>query len=559
MKLASFSVSNYRSITTTPKIQTSNMTVLVGKNNEGKSNILRALVLAMDIMQLYSDNPRALNFSLRYLRGRYMWERDYPISRQERHPNGISSIDLIFQLSDQEAAEVRQLTGTHISNSVPVRVSLSENSAKIDIPKRGTAAFTNAENKRAVINYVCNKIDFNFIPAVRTENDTIKVIDTLISKELATLESDQNYISATETIERLQQLVLDSISTQILAPLQEFLPAVRDIIINLVKERRRAAMRSNAEVIIDDGTPTPIQQKGDGIKSLTALAMLNIPNETDRVSVIAIEEPESHLHPESAHQLFQTIATLAENHQVILTTHSPLFISRKCIKENVIVNGGRATPARRIKDIRDVLGTKVADNLITAEKVLLVEGEDDKIALQKLLPHMSDTISQALQNGTLIIDHLAGSGNLPYKLTFYCSIQCQYHVLLDNDEAGRQAGQSAVTQGLLTNREITYTICNDSPNAEMEDCYAKESYKDAILEEFGVSIAVREFRGNGKWSDRLKQCFLAQGKQWNDRIEKQVKFTVAEALPEDPDRALNPYKRSSIDALARALETMLSQ
>lgn len=559
MKLASFSVSNYRSITTTPKIQTSNMTVLVGKNNEGKSNILRALVLAMDIMELYSDNPRALNFSLRYLRGRYMWERDYPISRQERHPNGISSIDLIFQLSNQEVAEIRQLTETHISNSVPVRVSLSESSAKIDIPKRGTAAFTDAENKRVVINYVCNKIDFNFIPAVRTENDTIRVIDTLINKELATLESSQDYIHATETIERLQQQVLDSISTQILVPLQEFLPAVRDIKINLVKERRRAAMRSNAEVIIDDGTPTPIQQKGDGIKSLTALAMLNIPNETDRVSVIAIEEPESHLHPESAHQLFQTITSLSENHQVILTTHSPLFISRKRIRENVIVNGGKAPPARRIKDIRDVLGTKVADNLITAEKVLLVEGEDDKIALQKLLPHMSDTISQALQNGTLIIDHLAGSGNLLYKLTFYCNIQCQYHVLLDNDEAGRQAGQIAVTQGLLTDREITYTICNGSPNAEMEDCYAKESYRDAIWEGFGISITGREFRGNGKWSDRLKQCFLAQGKQWNDRIEKQAKFAVAQALPEDPDRALDPHKRSSIDALARALEIMLNQ
>ena len=333
MKLASFSVSNYRSITTTPKIQTSNMTVLVGKNNEGKSNILRALVLAMDIMELYSDHPRALNFSLSYLRGRYMWERDYPISRQERHPNGISSIDLIFQLSDQEVAEIRQLTGTHITNSVPVRVSLSESSAKIDIPKRGTAAFTDAIIKRVVINYVCNKIDFNFIPAVRTENDTIRVIDTLINKELATLESSQDYIHATETIERLQQQVLDSISTQILAPLQEFLPAVRDIKINLVKERRRTAMRSNAEVIIDDGTPTPIQQKGDGIKSLTALAMLNIPNETDRVSVIAIEEPESHLHPESAHQLFQTITSLSENHQV--SQHIALYLLAGSVSERM--------------------------------------------------------------------------------------------------------------------------------------------------------------------------------------------------------------------------------
>lgn len=37
MRLIRFSVTNYRSITTAHKIQMSNMTVLVGKNNEGKS------------------------------------------------------------------------------------------------------------------------------------------------------------------------------------------------------------------------------------------------------------------------------------------------------------------------------------------------------------------------------------------------------------------------------------------------------------------------------------------------------------------------------------------
>ena len=59
MKLASFSVTNYRSITTAHKIRTNNMTVLVGKNNEGKSNILRALTLAMNVMKAYAEEPRS--------------------------------------------------------------------------------------------------------------------------------------------------------------------------------------------------------------------------------------------------------------------------------------------------------------------------------------------------------------------------------------------------------------------------------------------------------------------------------------------------------------------
>ena len=39
MKLVSFSVTNYRSITKAHKISLGQYTVLLGKNNEGKSNI----------------------------------------------------------------------------------------------------------------------------------------------------------------------------------------------------------------------------------------------------------------------------------------------------------------------------------------------------------------------------------------------------------------------------------------------------------------------------------------------------------------------------------------
>ncbi|MBK8686880.1 MAG: AAA family ATPase [Betaproteobacteria bacterium] len=44
MELVSFSVSNYRSITSAYKLPIRSPTVLIGPNNEGKSNILRALV-----------------------------------------------------------------------------------------------------------------------------------------------------------------------------------------------------------------------------------------------------------------------------------------------------------------------------------------------------------------------------------------------------------------------------------------------------------------------------------------------------------------------------------
>jgi AAA15 family ATPase/GTPase len=51
MKLVSFSVQNYRSIAKANRIEVGRYTVLVGPNNEGKSNVLRALVTAMDVLK----------------------------------------------------------------------------------------------------------------------------------------------------------------------------------------------------------------------------------------------------------------------------------------------------------------------------------------------------------------------------------------------------------------------------------------------------------------------------------------------------------------------------
>lgn len=131
MKLSDFSVINYRSITTARKIHTNNMTVLVGKNNEGKSNILRALTLAMDIMKLYAMNPRMLSTSRVYLQGRYNWERDYPVSLQEVNPNGLSSVDLTFELSEHEINDIRQITGIRLSSYIPVRVSINHSTINV--------------------------------------------------------------------------------------------------------------------------------------------------------------------------------------------------------------------------------------------------------------------------------------------------------------------------------------------------------------------------------------------------------------------------------------------
>lgn len=69
----------------------------------------------------------------------------------------------------------------------------------------------------------------------------------------------------------------------------------------------------------------------------------------------------------------------------------------------------------------------------------MVEGEDDKISLSKILPCYSEKVGKALKTSSLIIKSLGGTGNLSHDINDLNGSMCRYVVLLDNDDAGRNA------------------------------------------------------------------------------------------------------------------------
>ncbi|WP_366521822.1 AAA family ATPase [Herbaspirillum rubrisubalbicans] len=81
MRLAAFSVTNFRSLTNQHQIRLAESTVLLGRNNEGKSNVLHALNIAMNALKVHARDisPHAIP-----LEQRYYWERDFPLSLQSR-------------------------------------------------------------------------------------------------------------------------------------------------------------------------------------------------------------------------------------------------------------------------------------------------------------------------------------------------------------------------------------------------------------------------------------------------------------------------------------------
>src|SRR5579862_279038 len=211
---------------------------------------------------------------------------------------------------------------------------------------------------------------------------------------------------------------------------------------------------------------------------------------SDRSLVLAIEEPESHLHPRAIHQLREVLDELSGQHQVILTTHCPLFVDRTNLRSNILVNNKKASPAKSVAELRDALGVRASDNLRNAEIAVVVEGEEDRKALLALLPTTSKKIGTALQTGLIAIDTLGGGTNLSYKLSQLRETICTCHSFLDNDRAGRAAADKAEAEGLATPADITHVICPGLDESEFEDMLDESIYSEFIKNKYGASLEV---------------------------------------------------------------------
>jgi hypothetical protein len=492
----------------------------------------------------------------------YNWEKDFPVVQQRRYPNGASEFVLEFELDPNELVDFRNEVGSRLNGNLPIRIALGHDGIKVDVAKQGRGGRTLTQKSALVADFIKRRLDFQYIPAVRTAKSAQDVVDGMLEAELQAVEGDPKYSEALEEIARLQQPVLDRLSKAILGMLRQFLPAIRDVRVRIASEARIQALR-RSEIIVDDGTPTHLTYKGDGVQSLAALALMRHSSETTsrgKHLILALEEPESHLHPSGIHGVKRVLQELASSQQIVLTTHCPLFVDRTDIPANILVTNNTARSARDVREIREILGVRASDNLRHAELVLVVEGTEDEIALQALLPASSEPLRKALAEGTIAIETLNGASNLAYKVGLLSDALCDCYCFLDHDNEAKASFDKARVQGLLTDADATFAVCNGMKESEIEDMYELAVYEQPILNKFGVNLATTpKFHSSKKWSDRLREAFAQQGKVWDDRIEKEAKRAVAEAVASRPNDALNSHKRSAFDALVASLEARLGR
>ncbi len=219
---------------------------------------------------------------------------------------------------------------------------------------------------------------------------------------------------------------------------------------------------SNASIVADDGVRGPVDHKGDGFKRAITFSILRSyvqlsqdskwqrnAGEEEKATrdkfLFLFEEPELYLHPRAQNILFDALALIAERHQVVVTTHSPLFFSAdetttfiKMVKRNpddLPKPVGECFPI----DLTDI-GEKDKFQLISFEtsnfaffsnKIVLVEGDSDLI----VLPHIAKLFNDAwdFKTTSTSIVKVNGKGSFKRYREFFqrFSVEVQYIADLD--------------------------------------------------------------------------------------------------------------------------------
>lgn len=566
MKIAKFRVANYRSIEDTNLITLQSMSVLVGPNNEGKSNVLRALVVGMQAIQTAARARARQSFParasvLRYRRHEfqyYDWTRDFPVKHQEEKPEGVSVFEFELELNERDRQELRRRTGHSLNDLLKLRVRLGAETTEVKVIKRGPANRAINENLAKICALVAERVHVEYFAAERTSSEVTRLIQQEAFRAMEQALDIPEYVEALRLVQFHAQNALTPLSDRLTESIAALVPGVRAVKVAIPRFQSSLG-RNDFEVMIDDSAMTLLSAKGDGIQSLAVIALMRtLARASEDVSyILAIEEPESHLHPDAIRRLRKDLVAFAEEDQVIITTHNPILVNREEAAANILVQDNIAQPAKSLSEIRRSLGVEVPDNLQSATVVVLVEGAHDVTILRAVLARRSELLKRALHEGILALVSSQGSSNLPYQCRVQRETVARVHVVVDNDGAGRKALKDLETSTDIDPIDVTVLRKGEMWNSEIEDIYDESLFADLIRSHFNVEISAVGVDSREDFSTRMKKYFEIAGRPWSGRVESTLKDRVATFVRDAADLETDPVVEPLLGNLQRSLEKKL--
>ncbi|MBR1155094.1 ATP-dependent endonuclease [Bradyrhizobium sp. JYMT SZCCT0428] len=343
MLLQSIEIANYRGFGSSQEVEFadpangSGLTVLVGPNNSGKSTVLKT------IRHLVSDD------------------------------------DVFVAGSDDRRAQALKIT----------LKGKNDKDFEIGVSGRGSAARLKKEGKWAF--GIGN--DIIYVPARRPWNDRFHAhqFGEDHKKQHETgfynnLRQQEFYVDAAFGASMALIEITASSKREFTQLLTKFEPTIEDWTI----DNRDQDFISYKSV---SGASHRIGLVGDGVSNIFRLAYALY--DFKRGSILLLDEPELSLHPQAQRRLYEELRKLAKTGQIVISTHSPHFVSwqdiqsgAKVYRANLVKHDGTQLTTLSRETIRDIgkvadekknrkLYDVVAREVFFSRGTLFVEGQED--------------------------------------------------------------------------------------------------------------------------------------------------------------------------------------
>jgi len=460
MKLQHVAISSYRSLFTFSaggepfELEFSDgMNLLIGPNNCGKSNVVRAIELALE-----SDATISA-------------EQDLPGNAARARP----SVTLTFHVGADDPASdliraVQRLSDEHGpkrsddgSVTLTFRVRFERDEHRGGFVRRADFGFVVEAEQRDALDKAVHLFHERVRFVITRSGESLEsILEGKFREVLRDVVSETLHDEYQQAIDRresylddLQAALFKPLTEQVAVDLATIFPEVNDVELRPNIPQLDATI-ANLSIQVADSAITDLASKGTGVRGGVIAAMFRYLAKHSRHSMVfAVEEPESFLHPAAQEGLRDSLEHLAEREEitVVVTTHSPFIVPRRsdaklfALAKNTsgatrvdAVARGNEPQATLIGGLfRDPQVSYVLDAVSQvpddADGVLVVEGVTDASFLRAA----ARLLNRHSLDGVHVIPCTGASAAATQAVVVQAGRNTTVCCLFDNDEIGRAA------------------------------------------------------------------------------------------------------------------------
>lgn len=337
-------------------------------------------------------------------------------------------------------------------------------------------------------------------PDLEAVNESLRKLETLLNRVVENGDQVDKRHEKVKGLENLVESLLSQTFRKVRVELRIPPPELRTIL-------------NTAQIFVDDGSKDLIEHKGDGIKRALTFALLRayVRHLTDKVNaggqnagterplLFMFEEPELYLHPRSQRILFDTLAQIARTHQVVVTTHSPLFFTPGVTAGFVRVAKRDADP-KPVGELHPVnfdldearaevfrlARFENADAGFFSGRVVLFEGESDDFFLRHVAKQINAEWDFEQRNVALV--RVSGKGNFAKFRQFFSAFGIDVKLVADLDAlfegyqhlGGNEAANSLRDEAIqrVDVRIAELGVAAEPSRRQIKDKVTSESWRD---------------------------------------------------------------------------------